>query len=131
MTFTEIADAVSSEEKQAYSAKEIIHRLLRSMSMGEFETWGGFSRLFITAPGNPPKRMVFHRNPSLKIPIANDIKENQARSIKTSILEAYLQAGIKDFDDGLLDHYLSYLTLERSDFVRWYRRFKDGKYDRD
>jgi len=127
LTFGEIGDAISKDDL-AYSQDDILDRLLHAALSGEFKSPSGHSRLRITgfdslyAPTltRPIFRFedlnAFHASDGVK-PTAGVVAYE--RSIYKSAIT----------DKGPASAANVWLILERADFLRWYRRFRNGKYE--
>lgn len=142
VTFGEISDAIA-KSGSAYQEIDVLHHLMKAMWWGEFETLGGYSRTYITLWGEDrkanPERMLYSRvqllQPGTGLPSGQ--KEpyegytwEQAEQRDKNLFAAVARHPPSDFLPSYIDAYVKQITLSPTDFARWYRRFRDGRYER-
>lgn len=132
VTFGEIAKAISTGNI-AYTEAEVLDCLLSAALAGEFKEWTGHSRLRMTgfdgnyAPTNTYPIFSYEdladytndrMNPNKK-PTAGVIAYERSLFRMSLQQEPPPQSGAN-----------IWMALEHGDFCRWYRRFRNGKYER-
>lgn len=128
VTFGEIADAVTSGD-EAYDEADVFRQLVRAIDMGHFESLTGHSRLRVLALDGQLRKTG-------RFPILD--REDFARYVETgepnsSATQAHeVLRSWATFKNAAGGHYRpeEKWILERSDFIRWHRRFKSGRYER-
>ena len=125
-TFGEIALAFS-ESGSGYSKQDILDRLMKAAVAGEFSERTGHSRMRLTlldAQSTPaPERPIIKLS---DLSVCGNPAGGERRSPGAIIYMAILlrrPLGKVNIDPNEL------LTLERSDFRRWHRRFWNGRYE--
>jgi hypothetical protein len=125
ITFREIAEAIS-ESNPAFSKNEVLTQLMAGVWRGHFSTWGGYSRLHFTF-------FDADDEPEYARPLCPSPKDWLEQGVRDGNYErALFQAAVRGapgYSPGFLDSHVEPLTLERRDFLRWYARFKSGRYE--
>ena len=122
-TFREISEAISGSDP-AWSKNEVLHRLMTAMWKHEFESYSGHSRMRITfydEDGNPENERPIVRAHEV---LGQVCSPNMERALYESVLQ-----GPSGFSPGFVNSQIEPLTIERADFVRWHRRFRNGRYE--
>jgi len=122
-TFREIALAIS--ESDSTSSKQVIlDRLMKAAIAGEFSERTGHSRMRIAPPHAPiQERPIIKLSDLTADHVATDKMSPGSIIYKAMLLRARSSA---EYIDPI-----EMLTLERGDFLRWYRRFRNGRYEHD
>jgi hypothetical protein len=122
-TFREISEAISGSDP-AWSKNEVLHRLITAVWQREFESYSGHSRMRITfydEAGNPENARPIVR--------AGEVLGQALSShMERALYEAVAQRP-SGFSPGFVNSQIEPLTIERADFMRWYRRFRNGRYE--
>ena len=132
VTFAEIADAIS-KTNEAYDYADIIRQLLRAAERGEFKTWLGRTRLWIQ---QRDKHMLTPQDKLLPIGIeelaaTNEIKTGDYSPGRIAYERAVLLFAFrKEAGERTAGGAMSELILKRPEFIRWYRRFRNYRYER-
>jgi hypothetical protein len=127
ITFREIAEAIS-ESNPAFSKNDVLTQLMTAVWRGHFSTWGGYSRLRYTFFDNndePEQARPLCRSPQDWLAEGVDVSN---RNFERALFQAVMRGAPAD-RPGFLGSHVEALTLERPDFVRWYARFKSGRYE--
>ncbi len=124
-TFREIALAIS-ESDSLYLKQEIVDRLMKAAIAGEFSERTGHSRIRITLP-HAQSAAILER------PII-DLRDLTADPLATVKMSAgsiiYKAMSLRARSSAEYIDPIEMLTLERADFLRWHRRFRNGRYER-
>jgi len=126
ITFGEIAAAIS-ESDSAYLKQEILDRLIKAAVAGEFSEWTGHSRMRISPLD--VKSAPIPERPIIKIrdldgfgtPSGGDRYSPGSIFYRAMLL----CAPMGKTEIGSIELF----ALERADFRRWYRRFRNGRYE--
>jgi len=129
VTFREIADSLP-KVYTAYSKRDIYLQLARAVANREFEEFSGHPRLRLAYRDSNdnirPEMPLQDGVELLNAAVGKYDPDNELlnRHVHGALYEDAI--GSKDYDDALIGA----LTFEHGDFVRWYRRFRRGRYER-
>ena len=124
-TFREIALA-TSKSGSTYSKQEILDRLMRAAIAGEFSERTGHSRMRITPP-HAESTLILER-PIIRISDLEGFRNPKSyRSSPGSIIYKAMLLRARSSQEKIDP--IELLTLERSEFLRWHRRFRNGRYE--
>ena len=127
IVFRDIADAIS-ESNPAYSKNDVLKQLMDAVWRGHFSTLGGYIRLhytFFEEDGEPEFARPLVRSPQDWLAQGVDVSDG---NYERALFEATMR-GPPGYRPGFVDSHVETLTLEKPDFVRWYARFKAGRYE--
>lgn len=122
VSFGEIAKAIS-ESDDAWSESEVMERLEGAFFQREFESYSGHPRTTIQQMDNSLN--LLRARPLISVSDVT-ITETEDDTVGSNAFERALFQGISDDAVG---GGMAYITLDRSDFERWYRKFRAGSYE--
>jgi hypothetical protein len=127
ITFREISEAIA-EANPAYSRNDVLKQLMSAVWRGHFATLGGFSRLRLTfydSDGEPELARPLIVSPHDWLVQGTDVS---GRNYDRALAEAVMR-GPPGFSPGFVNSHVEAITLEQADFLRWYVRFRAGRYE--
>jgi hypothetical protein len=127
VTFGEISDVIS-RSNSAYSKDEVLHQLMNAVWNREFEEYSGHSRLRVDLRNEDGSR-AYHYLIDGRDFLAVGVPSAVPQHLVQTELHEMIRVGPAAFDPRFVSSHIERLSVGRNDFLCWYRRFKDGRYE--